>query len=66
MEFLRRIRQFFQDVTREFRRVTWPSRAEVVNSTVIVLVLVAVLGVYLWVVDVGLSQLYVAVERMLR
>jgi len=66
MEFLRRIQKFFREVAAEFRRVNWPSRAEVTNSTVIVLVLVFVLAFYLGAVDVGLSQLYLVVERVLR
>ena len=37
MEFLRRVQQFFREVAAEFRRVNWPSRAEVARSTVVVL-----------------------------
>ena len=63
MEFLGRVQQFFREVAAEFRRVTWPSRTEVTNSTVVVLVVVVVLAFYLGAVDVGLSRI---VERVLR
>jgi preprotein translocase subunit SecE len=63
MEFLGRVQQFFREVMAEFRRVTWPSRNEVTNSTVVVLVVVVVLAFYLGAVDVGLSRI---VERILR
>ena len=63
MEYLSRIQQFFREVLAEFRRVNWPSRAEVMRSTVVVLVLVVVLGLFLWAVDVALSW---PVERLLR
>ena len=63
MEFLGRIQQFFREVTAEFRRVTWPSRADVTNSTVVVVVLVFILAFFLGGVDVGLSRI---VERILR
>jgi preprotein translocase subunit SecE len=63
MEFLRRVQQFFREVAGEFRRVTWPSRAEVARSTVVVLAVVIVLAVYLGAVDVGLSKV---VEVILR
>jgi preprotein translocase subunit SecE len=66
MEFLQRLQKFVREVTAEFKRVNWPSRTEVANSTVIVLVLVFVLAFYLGAVDVGLSQLYLVVERVLR
>jgi preprotein translocase subunit SecE len=55
MEFLGRIQQFFRDVMAEFRRVTWPSRDDVVNSTVVVLVVVFALAAFLWAVDVSLA-----------
>ncbi len=63
MEFLNRIQQFFREVAAEFRRVTWPSRVEVANSTVVVLAVVFVLAFFLGAVDVGLSRI---VERILR
>jgi len=56
MEFLTRVQQFFREVAAEFRRVNWPSRAEVMRSTVVVLVVVVVLALYLGAVDVGLSK----------
>ena len=56
MEFLNRIQQFFKEVAAEFRRVNWPSRAEVARSTVVVLAVVIVLAVYLGAVDVALSK----------
>jgi preprotein translocase subunit SecE len=55
MEFLGRIQQFFRDVMAEFRRVTWPSRDDVLNSTVVVLVVVFALAAFLWLVDIGLA-----------
>jgi preprotein translocase subunit SecE len=57
MEFLRRLKEFFQEVAAEFRRVTWPSRNDVTSSTVVVLVVVFVLAMYLGAVDVALSRL---------
>ena len=58
MEFLRRAQQFFREVLAEFRRVSWPSRADVVSSVV-----VFVLAFFLGAVDVGLSRI---VETILR
>jgi len=55
MEFLGRIQQFFRDVMAEFRRVTWPSRDDVVSSTVVVLVVVFALAAFLWAVDISLA-----------
>jgi preprotein translocase subunit SecE len=57
MEFLRRVQQFFREVAAEFRRVNWPSRAEVARSTVVVLAVVVILALYLGAVDVGLARI---------
>jgi len=57
MEFIRRIREFFREVIGEFRKVTWPSRPTIMNSTVVVLVVTGVLAFFLWVVDMGLARI---------
>jgi preprotein translocase subunit SecE len=63
MEFVTRIREFIQEVLLEFRRVTWPNRQELVNSTVVVLALTVIVAFFLGGVDIGLSKL---VQRILR
>ena len=63
MEFLGRIQQFLREVLAEFRRVSWPSRADVVSSTVVVVAVVFALAFFLGAVDVGLSRI---VETILR
>jgi preprotein translocase subunit SecE len=57
MEFLTRVQQFFREVAAEFRRVNWPSRAEVLRSTTVVLAVVVILALYLGAVDVGLARI---------
>jgi len=63
MGFIERVKQFVHEVMGEFRRVNWPNRTEVVNSTAVVLAVVIVLAVFLAAVDMGLSWI---VERILR
>ena len=55
MEFVRKAREFFHDVSVEFRKVTWPTRREVTGSTTVVIVVVLVLALFLFVVDQTLS-----------
>ncbi len=57
MEFLNKVREFFHDVLVEFRRVSWPTRREVMGSTTVVVVMVLVLAVFLAAVDNALSWL---------
>ena len=58
-----RIREFVLEVLAEFRKVTWPSRDELINSTSIVIVVTVVLAFFLGVVDISLTKV---VERILR
>jgi preprotein translocase subunit SecE len=51
-----RSRRFLQEVRNETARVTWPSRKEVYATTVVVILTSIFFGVYLWLVDIGLSQ----------
>jgi preprotein translocase subunit SecE len=63
MEFVTRVREFVQEVLLEFRRVTWPSRQELINSTVVVLALTVIVAFFLGGVDIGLSKV---MQRILR
>ena len=63
MGIVTRIREFVQEVLAEFRKVTWPSRDELINSTSIVIVVTVVLAFFLGVVDISLTKV---VERILR
>jgi preprotein translocase subunit SecE len=50
-----RARTFLIEVRNEMKRVTWPSRREVYATTVVVILVSIFFGLYLWVVDLGLS-----------
>jgi len=63
MEFLRRAQEFVREVMAEFRKVTWPSRQELINSTVVVITVTVVVALFLGGVDVVLARI---VERILR
>jgi preprotein translocase subunit SecE len=63
METLRKVREFFHDVLVEFRRVSWPTRKDVMSSTSVVIVMVIVLAVFLAVVDHALTWLVRLVLR---
>ncbi len=63
MEFLRRTQEFIREVVAEFRKVTWPSRQELINSTVVVITVTVVVSLFLGLVDVVLARV---VERILR
>jgi len=63
MESLRRTQEFIREVVAEFRKVTWPSRQELINSTVVVITVTVVVALFLGGVDIVLARV---VERILR
>ncbi len=63
MDFLRRAQEFVREVIAEFRKVSWPSRQELINSTVVVITVTVVVSLFLGAVDVALARI---VERILR
>lgn len=58
--------QFPRDVATEMRRVSWPTRADVASTSVVVLIAVAFFGLYIWGVDSLLAWVFTALEGWLR
>ncbi|MBS4193377.1 preprotein translocase subunit SecE [Bacillus sp. FJAT-49705] len=54
---MQRILNFFRDVAREMRKVSWPKRKELTSYTITVLATVAFFAVFFAVVDFGISKL---------
>jgi preprotein translocase subunit SecE len=52
-----RARRFLTEVRAELSRVTWPTRREVWATTLVVIVISLVIGIYLYLVDLSLSAL---------
>ena len=48
-------RRFLTEVRSELGRVTWPTRREVWATTVVVILVSTLFGVYLYMVDISLS-----------
>ena len=64
--FFARTSQFLNDVRAEMKRVSWPSRTDVQNTTVIVLVAVIFFAVYLLAVDKGVAFLITQLDHLLK
>ena len=57
-DFFSSIPRFLGEVKAEMKKVSFPSRDEVVGTTVVVLVTSVVFAVYLWVADMIIVQLF--------
>ncbi|MDY6896112.1 MAG: preprotein translocase subunit SecE, partial [Thermotogota bacterium] len=49
---------FLTSVWQEAKKINWPTRKELLNSTLVVLIVIAIFAVYLFAVDFGLLQLF--------
>ena len=47
---------FFNDISKEMEKVTWPTREELMESTKVVIVVTLVISLFAWVVDSALSE----------
>jgi preprotein translocase subunit SecE len=50
------IREFLREVRAELRKVAWPTRPEVVNSTIIVLVAVVIMTTLIFFMDLAFAK----------
>jgi len=51
-------RRFLVEARAELGRVTWPTRREVWATTIVVILVSSLIGVYLWSIDILLSSLF--------
>lgn len=52
-----RFTKFLREARSELRKVTWPSRKELTTYTIVVLVVTTIVGLFLGIVDLTVSQL---------
>lgn len=57
LPLLKRIVAFFRDYKSEAKKIVWPNLSTVLKNTLVVLVICAILGVFIWLLDLGLLKL---------
>jgi preprotein translocase subunit SecE len=58
MEWWNKTRTFFSEVVTEMKKVTFPSRDEVVGTTVVVIITSFVFAIFLYVADFAIVKAY--------
>jgi preprotein translocase subunit SecE len=53
--------EYLQEVQSELKKVTWPTRKQTMGTTLVVMVLVAIVSIFLGLFDMGFSKLIQAV-----
>ncbi|MFV2071373.1 MAG: preprotein translocase subunit SecE [Thermoanaerobaculales bacterium] len=51
MQWWTRLKTFLTEVSVETKKVTWPTRSEVINTTTVVVIASFIFGVYLYLCD---------------
>ena len=58
------VKGFFNEVKAELKKVTWPTKSQLINNTVVILVFIAVVTVLLAVLDVAFAKLFEFVTKL--
>ena len=53
-----KIKKFFEDVVKEMKKVTWPTKAELMESTKVVIVVCIILAGFTYVIDMVINQIF--------
>ncbi len=53
----RRISKFFREIKSEIKKITWPTVPTVFRNMAVTLVVIAVIGVFVFALDFGLNKL---------
>jgi len=53
-----KVKQFYEDVIRELKKVSWPEREQVINSTFVVFVISVLFTAFIYIADLVVSSLF--------
>jgi preprotein translocase subunit SecE len=60
------LREYIKDVNIEMKKVSWPSREELRQHTLVVVVMVLMVAIFIGIVDRGLSYAFEALLKLAR
>ena len=63
VRWYRRFPEFLKEVRSEIKKVTWPSRKEVYNTTIVVIIAMVFFGFYLYFMDIVFSWVLLRIQE---
>lgn len=60
-----RVKKFFKECKAELKKVTWPSKEQLIHNTGIIIVFIAIVTVILSVLDVAFAKLFQVLTNIL-
>ena len=64
IRWYKRLWNFLRDVRSELKKVTWPSRAEVTSTTIVVIAATVFFGFYLFFMDLAFSWVITKIQAL--
>ncbi len=58
LTIIKRIKHFFKDYASELKKIVWPSKNVVVRNTIIVILMCAIVGGFIWALDYGFVAIF--------
>lgn len=59
-----RMKKYFKETKAEMKKVSWPSKEQLVHNTLIILIFIAIVAVILSVLDIGFTKLIQMVTQL--
>ncbi|MEJ2506520.1 MAG: preprotein translocase subunit SecE [Ignavibacteriaceae bacterium] len=56
-----KIKKFFEDVVKEMKKVTWPTKVELMESTKVVIIVCLILAGFTYVIDMIINQVFIGI-----
>ena len=51
--FIANLKKFFRSVAHEYKQIIWPSPREVLQASILVIIIMVILSIYMYLVDIG-------------
>ena len=58
MSWISKSREFLAEVKAEYRKVSFPSREEVISTTIVVIIASVIMAIFLWAADLVILRAY--------
>lgn len=65
LTFGERVKKFFKDTKAELKKVTWPTKEQLIHNTGVIIVFIIIVTVILSVLDVAFGKMFVELSNLL-
>jgi preprotein translocase subunit SecE len=61
-----RVKKFFKDTKAELKKVTWPTKEQLIHNTGVIIVFIIIVTIILSVLDVAFAKLFALLPNILK